>query len=138
MKILFKLLVVAILGSTLLVTSCNKYEEGSNFSLLTAHARMVNTWTIESYTINNVSQPLNTTNVYKLDKEGKATLTVSLGVLQVSDYGTWALSSDKKQLILIDSAGTISNYEIVQLKNKDLKVRKTAANYVEVWTLTGI
>ena len=31
-------------------SSCNKYSEGPNFSLLTKKARVVNDWTLDSYT----------------------------------------------------------------------------------------
>lgn len=138
MKKLSALRLVAIIALSVIFSSCSKYEEGSNFTFLTAKARIVNTWTIKSYTINDVSQTLSTTNTYKFDQDGKATLTVSLGGFQLSDIGTWVFNSTKTELILKDSAGTVSTYEIVQLKNKDLKVRKTAPNYIEVWTLTGL
>jgi hypothetical protein len=120
------------------VSSCGKYEEGSNFTFLTAKARIVNTWTLSSYSINDVTQTLGSSLTYKFEKNGKATVTLTIGGFPLSDIGTWELSVDKTELILKDSAGTVSTYEIVQLKNKDLKVRKTAPNYTEVWILTGL
>jgi len=138
MKKLVGLGIVAILALSVIVSSCGKYEEGSNFTFLTAKARIVNTWTLSSYSINDVTQTLGSSLTYKFEKNGKATVTLTIGGFPLSDIGTWELSVDKTELILKDSAGTVSTYEIVQLKNKDLKVRKTAPNYTEVWILTGL
>ena len=45
-----KYFVLLSLLATFLLSSCNKYSEGPTFSLLTRKARIVNDWTLESYT----------------------------------------------------------------------------------------
>lgn len=127
-----------MIALTTILSSCNKYEEGSKFTLLTAKARMVNTWTLTSYSINDAAQTFSTGLSYKLDKDGTATETTTLGGFSLSDVGTWEFNGDKTELIMKDSAGSTATYEIVQLKNKDLKVRQTEVGYVEEWTFTGL
>ena len=45
-----KYLALLSFAFALVFSSCNKYSEGPNFSLLTKKARVVNDWTLDSYT----------------------------------------------------------------------------------------
>lgn len=138
MKKLFSLGLVAMLALTAVVSSCGKYEEGSKFTLLSAKARMVNSWDLVKYEVNNAAQDMGgSTLTWNLEKDGKATATWSSGGFSFSDIGTWELNSDKTDLILKDSNGDVETYEIVQLKNKDLKIRQVSTNYTDVWTFEG-
>ena len=138
MKKLFSLGLVAMLALTAVVSSCGKYEEGSKFTLLSAKARMVNSWGLVKYEVNNAAQDMSgSTLTWNLEKDGKATATWSSGGFSFSDIGTWELNSDKTDLILKDSSGDVETYEIVQLKNKDLKIRQVSTNYTDVWTFEG-
>ena len=45
-----KSLALLSLFAIIFLSSCNKYSEGPNFSLLTRKARITNDWVLESYT----------------------------------------------------------------------------------------
>ncbi|MBL1280586.1 MAG: lipocalin family protein [Fluviicola sp.] len=127
-----KLFAFALLALT--ITACSKYEEGSKFTVLTKKARMVNTWTLSSYTVNDISQALGAvTSTMELSKDGKYVSTWSSGGFSSSEVGTWAFSSNKEELIVIDSSGNVETFTIVMLKNKDLKLKQ-----VETFITTSI
>lgn len=115
----------ALLALVFVFASCSKYEEGSKFTVLTKKARMVNTWTLISYTYNGNAQTLSGTSSWKLEKDGKATASYVFGNFTTTDIGTWDFNSDKSKLVLTDSSGDIEEFVIVQLKNKDLKLKQT-------------
>jgi len=49
---LIQLLLLAVLSVS--ITTCNKYEEGSKFTVLSKKSRMVNHWKILKITTNNL------------------------------------------------------------------------------------
>ncbi|XOV66047.1 MAG: lipocalin family protein [Fluviicola sp.] len=127
-----------LLSLLFVFAACSKYEEGSNFTILTKKARMVNEWTLISYTVNGNAQTLNGTTTWDLKKDGQAVITASSGGFSFSDTGTWDFNSDKTKLVITDSNGDIEEYTIIQLKNKDLKLQQTDDNdNVYVATYTG-
>lgn len=130
-----KLFTFALLA--LVVTACSKYEEGSKFTLLTKKARMVNTWTLTSYTVDGDAQTISGTQKYDLQKDGTAVVSWSSGGFTASDTGKWDFNSDKTSVIFTDSNGDTDTFEIVQLKNKDLKLRQIVSGVTGIWTLSG-
>lgn len=124
--------IALILSLSLLatITSCVKYDEGSNFSLISAKARLVNEWVIEDYQVNNVSQtlPNGASLEVEFEKDGDFTRTWVYGQFRVDEDGKWAFSSDKKNVILNLENGNLETYYIIQLKNNALKARSTDAN----------
>lgn len=114
--------IAALFLLTVVLASCNKYEEGSKFTLLTAKMRITNTWTSTSY---EVSSALGTTTsdvvVYTFDKEGSYTAVGTWLGLNFSDSGTWAFNGDKTEVIL-NTDGEILTWTIVKLKSKELKL----------------
>ena len=130
----FALLAVAI-------TACSKYEEGSKFTVLSKKARMANTWTLSSLTVNEVSQAISGTNTMLLTKDGSATTTWASGGFSVSEQGTWVFSGNKEELIVTDSDGDVETYTIIQLKNKDLKLKQVnttgSTTITTISTFTG-
>ena len=130
-----KLLAFALIAIS--VTACSKYEEGSKFTFLSKKARMVNTWTVSTYTVNDVAQTLGGTITMDLEKDGTATSTWSTPLGSSSEVGTWAFSSDKADLILTDANGSTDTFEIVMLKNKELKLRQVEGVFTTVVTYTG-
>lgn len=127
----------AFAALALIITACSKYEEGSKFTFLTKKARMVNTWTLTAYSYNNVSQTMSGSLVIELSKDGTAKSTYTSGGFSISDTGKWAFSGDKEDLILTASDNSTETYEIVQLKNKDLKLRQVVSGNTSVWTYSG-
>ena len=115
-------------------SSCNKYSEGPNFSLLTKKARVVNDWTLDSYTKDG-------TELYdsgyeenlSIEKDGTYSMTritPNLGQLHsVSSHGTWEFDNSKTSISFIEEGSIIGvTYEILMLKNKSLKLRQTDFN----------
>lgn len=129
---------MAVLSLLFVFAACSKYEEGSKFTILTKKMRMVNKWTLVNYTINDSAQSLSgVTATMDLQKDGTAIVAYTSGGFTFSDTGKWDFSSDKADLILTDSNGSAETYEIVQLKNKDLKLRQVTNNNTHVWTYEG-
>lgn len=120
----FKIIASIVFVVTLLA-SCGKYDEGSNFSLLTAKNRITNKWTLNKLEINGQTQS-GASAQFTIDirKDNSFTRTVTF-FGTVSDGGTWAFSGDKTNLILSYTDGTVKTYKIIQLKSKSLKVEET-------------
>jgi hypothetical protein len=109
---------VALAGATTLaVSSCGKYEDGPNFSLLTKKSRVAGDWNVKSIG-SEVFQ-----NGYSLsmtfDKDGSMSYKYSYGTYSYSYAGTWDFSSDKENLV-INVDGGIDTLEIKRLKNKEM------------------
>ncbi|MCJ8290677.1 MAG: hypothetical protein HRT58_13515 [Crocinitomicaceae bacterium] len=109
-------------------TACNKYEEGANISLLTAKMRVTNVWTSSAYTYETaLGTSTSTTSVLTVDKDGSFTNVVTVSPLPSSTTtGTWGFNSDKTQLLLTNG-NTVSTWDIVKLKNKELKLTQTGS-----------
>ena len=129
MKQRSKIAVFSLAFLALAVTSCNKYEEGSNFTLYTKKARMVNEWTLESTQVNNVvyTEPTSLVTKYKFNSDGSYMQAISspdLGSSVLNTSGKWAFSSDKTKLLLTASGNNYSSeFIIIALKNKELKLK---------------
>lgn len=111
-------------------TACDKYEEGANISLLTAKMRVTNTWVSSTFTIESSLFPTSTSNSSELTIENDGTFT---HVSTISPFsastttGTWGFNSDKTQLLLTEGS-TVETWDIVKLKNKELKLTKTSTS----------
>ncbi len=115
--------------------ACNRYEEGSNFSLISAKARLANTWTISNITFTSggtTTTITGTTGNLTISKDGSwnsTTTTTFFGQTQTStDSGTWTFNDDKTQVTYVDSNGDAEVSTIVKLKNKELTLTSTDSN----------
>lgn len=109
-------------------TACDKYEEGANFSLLTAKMRITNTWVSSSYTI-ETALGTSTSNSCELtiDNDGTFSYTSTISPFPASTAtGTWGFNSDKTQLLLTEG-NNVDTWDIVKLKNKELKLTQTGS-----------
>lgn len=143
MKHLFKLSLVALLALTAVVSSCNKYEEGSNFSLISAKGRMAGQWKLTSYTVNGAdyTSSMGTFNV-TIDKDGTYTGTAAYVVFgsTVTDNfdGKWEFNSDKTTVSMTETgSSTAEVYTIVELKNKEMKLKQVDGNTTYLTTYTA-
>lgn len=117
-------------------TSCNKYEEGPKFTLLTAKARLVNTWTLTKveYNGNDV------TNSYPditadIKKDNTYKVTYSAGSVSTSEEGKWEFNSDKTAVIFTVDGETASDpATIIMLKNKMLKFKDVDGSNTTITT----
>ena len=104
-----KLNIFAFLILALLFTACDKYEEGSNFSLISAKKRIEGKWELTKYTLNgnDWSQDM-VDNSYNFKKDGTFTAT-AFYVFANQTFnlgGTWELTNDKKGLNLYYGSST--------------------------------
>lgn len=80
--------------------SCKKYEEGPSFSLRTKTARVVNVWMIDKDIENGTQVALTADDLddsWEFKKDG-AFIYTDPG--NSTSTGTWAFTSDKKQIVL--------------------------------------
>lgn len=121
----------------IVVSSCAKFEEGSNFSLLSAKSRLVNTWKLTKYEVNGTDQTTNNPGLeITFNKDETFKRTFILG-LQISEDGTWSFGGSKSILVLTKANGEMETYTIVQLKNKDFKARRIDNGTTYTYTFTG-
>ena len=105
-------------------SSCGKYEEGPNFTLLSKKARITNTWKFTSQTQNGIDvtpDPMSYSLTKTLKKDGTLDADLTIFSQPFTSSGSWAFSDDKEDLILTDPTGT-QTYEILKLTNSELKV----------------
>ncbi|MCR9171035.1 MAG: copper resistance protein NlpE N-terminal domain-containing protein [bacterium] len=124
-----------LLSLLFVFAACNKYEEGSNFSLLTAKARISNTWTISQITFTSGSSSTtdtSTTGTVIVNKDGTWSSTITYQVfgqpVTSTDSGTWQFNDDKTQVIMTDDSGDVTTATIIKLKNKELSLETTDSN----------
>src|SRR5574337_1342464 len=118
--------VIAILGFTVVFTaSCNKYEDGPKFSLLSKKARISGEWVVESVTIHDTDATSMYPSGYVLEIDKKGTYTTE--GLNPNDSGTWELGEDKDDVRFQSGASGSpeESYRILRLKNKELWLRYT-------------
>lgn len=121
----------------IIASSCAKYDEGSNFSLITARQRLINTWTLTKYEVNNSDQTADNPGlevVFYKDDTFKRTFSFGF---QISDKGTWNFGAGKNSVVLNLENGNVEAYKIVQLKNKDLKVERVDGSTTYRYTFKG-
>lgn len=119
MSKLKKISYASVAGITALsVSSCGKYEDGPNMSLLSKKARVVGSWNVRS--IGTEVFPSNYVVNLNFEKSGSATFTYTYAGGGGYTYaGTWDFAADKENLLLnID--GSPELFEIKRLTNKEI------------------
>lgn len=129
-SVLFKSLSLALVILTL--AACNKYEEGSNFSLLSAKMRLVNDWKMVSSEFTSGSNTTTNTGYTEVEvsftKDNKYTYSGKFIGFAFSESGDWEFNGDKTVVILKDGNGNVENWQIIKLKNTELKVSTSSNN----------
>ena len=127
-----------LLFGALSLFSCNRYDEGSNFSLLTAKARAVGEWVVTSITVNG-QDITNTFPSVKASIKDDNTYVLSFSVFGFKTYenGSWAFNDDKTRFIMTSEDGNVSDRRIIMLKNKMMKLEEINAGNgdVTIWQL---
>lgn len=135
MKKVFGILMIVAATMTMTMSSCAKYDEGSNFTLLTAKSRIVNVWTVSAWVANgNDILSFNTVESIDVKKDNTVAITTDFLGLSV-DNGTWALNDDKSTLTLTDSSGSATTYTIVRLTKDEMKLSSTNSGVTYIMTL---
>ena len=122
-----------LLGTATLVSSCNKYEEGPSFSLLSAKMRITGDWTATAMTVNNEDTDMtNLDMTISVNNDGtfssETVTTIVIGSLSSSytttEVGTWDFNSDKTSVLMMaDGASSATEATILKLENKEMKLR---------------
>jgi hypothetical protein len=129
-----KLVYASLVGVTALsVSSCGKYEDGPNFSLLTKKSRVAGDWDVKSVGSQLVGADYGLTMTF--DKDGSMKYSYTYGTSSTSYTGSWDFSSDKENLV-ISIDGGIDTLEIKRLTNKEMWLDDdyTSANG-DIWKL---
>jgi hypothetical protein len=119
--------------SALTLTSCNKYEEGSNFSFISKNSRMINNWEMTKLeqtsgiatadvtsTVDYIELDMNEDNTFEM----RTALTILVQIISV-ETGTWAFNDDKTQVLLTLENGSVRTCNIIKLKKDELKISYT-------------
>ncbi len=128
---------ISLFAFLFVLGSCTKYDEGSNFSVFPAKARLVNHWTLTKYEIDEVDQDLNNASLemdFFKDNSFKRTWIIGF---QIPEEGKWSFVEGKNKLLLTKNNGDTELYTIVQLKAKDFKVKRLDNGKMNIWTFRG-
>ncbi|MHB1277013.1 MAG: lipocalin family protein [Bacteroidia bacterium] len=113
----------------IVLSACNKYEDGPDISLIPRTDRMANTWIFAYAESNgeNVSDQFDQYELY-MNTENEAQLDATYVIFgtsyQTSTSGTWAFTNDQQNLLLdFDDDAQDNEYEILRLANKELWLR---------------
>jgi hypothetical protein len=144
MKRFLGLSLVAMMAMTVLVTtSCNKYPEGPKLTLLTAKARISGDWKLTGFSVNGTDYTSQAgTVLITIEKDGtyKGTTSYVLFGNTVTDNfnGTWEFNDDKTKVTFTDAGSTTGDiFDIIMLKNKEMKLQQIDNGDTSVWTYTA-
>jgi len=131
MRLLLGIGFIAMMALAMTTTSCNKYEEGPGFTLLTAKMRITGNWTMIKQTVNG-NDYTSFAPDETLDIKKDETFTWTIGSYTFT--GTWKFNSDKTEVIFTDSNGDIETFTIVQLKNNIMKLKQVVGGDTYITT----
>ena len=122
---LLKLLLFALLSVS--ITACSKYEEGSKFTVLSKKSRMVNHWKTLKITADDLDiTEFNLITEVDIRKNGGVTVYSKFFGISTQNEGTWVFNADKSNLLITNEGGDVASYEIIKLKQNELKVKITS------------
>lgn len=113
----FSILVV-FLSCLVITSSCGKYEEGPEFTVLTKKQRLIGDWKIVEAMIDGQAQNVDDYSDYTLTFERDGTARITYGAL--THKGTWEFIEDKTKLRTLDLTGQTAEPTIIRLTNKEL------------------
>ena len=129
--------ILMIVAATMTISSYAKYDEGSNFTLLTAKSRLVNVWTISAWVANG-NDILSVNTVESIDVKKDNTVAITTNIFGASvDNGTWVLNDDKSTITFTDSSGSPTTYTIVRLTKDEMKLSSTNNGVTYIMTLVS-
>ncbi len=124
---MFKKSFIALLFFALLFTTCQKYPESQNFTILTPKDRFARSWILKSYEKNGIitESPVADPVTLLFKKNSTYSKTTVVGGVTAMELGRWNLSSGNTNLVLLPLDSTvIQETEIRKLTNKEFKVRE--------------
>jgi len=138
-KISNKTLLAGGLATAIGLTSCGKYEDGPNFSLLTKKQRLTGDWELKKWIPYGGSNMIGNGLELEIefDKDGDFDMKLEhtytyYGSSYTDTYnvsGEWEFSSDKEEIELDFEEGGTWEMEITRLTNKEFQGEITAGDY---------
>jgi hypothetical protein len=124
-----RIVLAALFISTLIFSSCNKYSEGPNYSILTRKARLCNDWELKAYSVSgNNAFDVDYTTKLSIDKDGTYSISKTfnaLGQIQ-GEYsnGRWEFAEKDETLYFFEDTTSkpTHEYSIKELRNKELVI----------------
>lgn len=124
-----RIVLAALFISTLIFSSCNKYSEGPNYSMLTRKTRLCNDWELKAYSVSgNNAFDVDYTTKLSIDKDGTYSMSKTfnaLGQIQ-GEYsnGRWELVEKDEILYFYEDTTSkpTHEYSIKELRNKQLVI----------------
>lgn len=143
MKNLFKTMIAVLAVGTLVLSSCNKYEEGANLSIRSKKGRLAGDWHVTKveYNGSDVTSsflPSGASYHMEMEKDGTWKSTYTYSSVSSTESGTWEFVEKKEKLksVTTGSADTDGDTsEIVMLKNKMLKLKSGSGNDITIMTM---
>jgi hypothetical protein len=154
-----------VIGASVFFSSCNKYEEGPSFTLLSATKRIVGTWELKETLINDQIVDINdmldmfgemdmdsmsgfeidptqiSVNSVKItfEKEGTGNFAFSVSYMSFpltqKEDMIWSFDDDKENVSLT-IMGDVQTFEIIRLTNKELWLKRVeTVNGVDTTTI---
>lgn len=108
--------------------SCSKYEEGGA-SLASKKSRLVNHWKTVQLTSNGYDiTVLNLITEVTFTDNNTIIVKGQPAGVSTESTGKWVFSSDKKNVLITNSDGSLDTYEIVMLQKDEAKFRHNDQN----------
>ena len=112
-------ILIALFSISSVLTSCGKYEEGPNFTLLTKKMRLTGEWTLTALNNEPVIDLPGYSTILSFESDGTYRSTSYFdGESIIEEVGIWEFNSDKTGLIINGS-----EFMIIKLENKEMKLR---------------
>lgn len=123
MKTIKITLAILLMGSTVAVSSCNKYEEGPSLSLRTKKARLAGEWDMVAYSNGGVEVADTDSDYVTFEKDGTFKFSMEDGT---SMTGKWEFANDKEAITMTYDNSTITGTStILKLTNDELWIKDT-------------
>jgi hypothetical protein len=124
-----RIVLASLFISTLIFSSCKKYSEGPNYSMLTRKARLCNDWELKAYSVSgNNAFEVDYTTKLSIDKDGTYSMSTTfnaLGQIQ-GEYsnGRWEFAEKDETLYFYEDTTSkpTHEYSIKELRNKELVI----------------
>jgi hypothetical protein len=131
-------------ATTMILSSCAKYEEGPSFTLLTKKARIVGTWTLTEVTVNGTVEDLEGMIIKStLEKDGTGSMSMTWSGFTFTSDLEWEFDEEKEHLRTRSKDVDETEFseweegEIIRLTNSEFWVRTVETeNSVTVTTIT--
>src|SRR6476620_1110305 len=127
-----KQIFAALLLFTTALSSCKKYDDGPFVSVHTKAHRLVGTWFVHAESEDGVDKTTDFETLYQgytviITREGTYARTYAVnGIFNYDEVGTWDWGSKNEHVLFTkSSSNSVTDWELLELKEKEMKVRYT-------------